>query len=157
MFEYGFDQKIVLSFTEWWIKSGNSSRDVKIGDKVNGGIAIRSVDHTIRVTQNGKFEILIEKGAIMSDDNPKRILKDGELYLNKNNGMFHGNGFNESVKKIGRWLEEVASCDPCSINPEKALMARQEFDTIGIGLYIESLNEIGNDLRIFADVVGIPK
>jgi len=151
-FAYGFEEENVLSFLEWWIKSENFSKDVKIGDKVDGGKAIRSVDHTIRIAQNGQFELLIEKDAIMSDGSRKKM-KKGELYLNK--GLLT-NGFKESVKHIKRWLEEVEYCDPCLMDPEKAETESQKFDMIGTGLFIETTND-GWKLLIVANVVGIPK
>jgi hypothetical protein len=153
-FAYGFEEETVLNFIEWWIKSENFSKDVKIGDKVNGGSrAIRSVDHTIRIDQSRQFELLIEKDAIMSDGSRKK-LKKGELYLNK--GLLT-NGFKESVRHVKRWLEEVEYCDPYLMDPEKAEAESQKFDMIGTGLFIETTDNYGQKLLIVANVVGIPK
>jgi len=155
-FAYGHDWELVSSFLQWWIKSSNFSKDVRIGDNVNrGGKAIRDIDHTIRVTQKGKFELLIEKGAIMSDG-PPRELRDGELYLNKR-GLLGTSGFDKSVKKIEKWLEQVWDYDPCLMNPQKANMESQRFDMVGTGLFIETCDQIHWKIRIVADVVGIPK
>lgn len=154
-FVYGYDWELALDFLKWWIKSGNWSKDIKIGDKVDGGKAIRDIDHTIRVTQKNKFELLIEKDAIMSDG-PKRSLKAGELYLNKKS-LLDDNGFDKSVKKIKEWLEKIEDYDPRSVNPEKALSEGQKFDMVGIGFRIKTADEICWKLLITADVVGLPK
>jgi len=153
-FEYGHNRKEILSLIKWWIGSGNSLKDVKIGDKVNGwGKAIRSVDHTIRITQNGKYELLIEKDSIMSDGSRKK-LKTNELYLNK--GLLT-NGFKESVEYIKKWLEDAEFWDPYLMDREKAETESQKFDMIGIGFFIKATDNNGWKLLIVANVVGIPK
>lgn len=154
-FAYGHDWELVSSFIQWWIKSGNFSKDIRIGDKVNGnGKAIRDIDHTIRIIQKSPFELIIEKGAIMSDG-PPRKLKDGELYLNKE--LLGSSGFDESFKKIENWLEKVWDYNPYLMNPKKAETESQRFDMIGTGLFVETIDEIRWKMRISADVVGIPK
>lgn len=154
-FAYGYEWKLVLDFLKWWIKN-NNSKDVKIGDSVDGGgKSVRDIDHTICVTQKGKFGLLIEKDAIMSDG-PKKSLKSGELYLNKKL-LLGGTGFDKSVKKIEEWLKKTEDYDPRSVNPEKAYSERQKFDMVSIGFYIETADEICWKLLITADVVGLPK
>lgn len=155
IFEYGFDWKLILSFIEWWIKSGNFSKDIKKGDRIYYGKSIRDIDHTILVTQKGKFELIIEKGAIISDNSP-RELKEGELYLNKWS-FFGGSGFEKSVRKIKKWLEEIEDYNPYLINSQKADMEALEFDMIGVGFFIETCDGNKWKLRIVADVVGLPK
>jgi hypothetical protein len=155
IFEYGHNWEVVLAFIEWWIKSENFSRDVKKGDKIDGHKAIRDIDHTIRIIQKNKFELIIEKGFILSDG-PPRELEDEELYLNKW-FFFSGNGFNRSIRKIRKWLEETWDCNPCLINFQKAIIEELKFDMVGVGFFIEVYNGNKFKLRIVADVVGIPK
>jgi hypothetical protein len=151
IFEYGYDWKNVLSFIEWWIKSENCSKDIKIGDIVNErGKAIRDVEHTILVTKN-RFELMIEKSAIMSDG-PPRKLKDHELYLNKS--WFGLNGFDITIKKTKKWLQKNSNHDPYTMNLKKAKEEELNFDTIGIGFFVETNSR---QLHIIADVIGIPK
>ncbi|MFA5207793.1 MAG: hypothetical protein WC428_03975 [Candidatus Paceibacterota bacterium] len=154
-FEYGHEWELVLDFLKWWIKSDNCSKDIKIGDSVNGGKAVRDIDHTICVTQKGKFELLIEKDAIMSDG-PKRKLKSDELYLNKKL-LLGGTGFDKSVKKIKEWLKKTEDYDPRAIDYEKACLEGQKFDMVGTGFYFETIDTSYRKILITASVVGIPK
>ena len=151
IFAYGFERENVLSFIQWWIKSENFSKDVKIGDVVDGGgNAIRDIDHTIVLTQN-KFELIIEKGVITSDL-PRRK-KCEELYLNKN--FLGENGFDTTIRKTKKWLEKTWDYDPYVVNPEKT---KKIYDMmVGIGFFIENPNQEKWKLCITADVVGIPK
>jgi len=155
-FAYGHDEKLISSFLRWWIKSGNFSKDIKIGDKIDGGNAIRDINHTIRILQKGKFTLIIEKDAIMSDGHRKTLKKD-ELYLNKNNGLFCGTGFDQSIKKIEKWLDEMSFYDPYKMNSQKAQIESQRFDMIGTGIFLETCDDIHWKMRVTADVVGIPK
>lgn len=155
IFEYGFDWELILSFIEWWIKSSNFFKDIKEGDRVARGKSIRDIYHTILVTQKGEFELIIEKGVIISDNSP-RELREGELYLNKWS-FFGGSGFEKSVRKIKKWLKETQGCNPYLINSQKADMEALEFDMIGVGFFIETYDENKWKLRILADVVGLPQ
>ena len=154
-FAYGHDWELVLDFLKWWIKSDKWSKDIKIGDDVDGGKAIRDIDHTIRVTTKNKFELLIEKDAIMSDG-PKRRLDLLEQYLNKEL-LLGKTGFDKAVKEIEVWLKKTRDYDPRSVNPKKADLEGQKFDIVGIGFHIETADKICWKLLITADVVGIPK
>jgi hypothetical protein len=153
IFEYGYDWEELLKFIQWWIKSDNFDKDTKIGDRVRGGVAIRDVNHTILIVQKGNFELVIEKGAIMSDG-PPRELKKGELYLNK---WLLGTGFDKSVKQIKNWLEKMGHYNPHLMNPQKADRESKKFDLIGTGFFIETPDFNTWHLRIVADVVGLPK
>jgi len=162
VFAYGHDWQGILEFIKWWLRSENWNTDIKEGDKVDGGSSVRDITHTILIRPKGRFELIIEKGVIFSDDDSPRKLKDGELYFNKPYKK-GGNetGFDIVVKRAATWLEGKWDCDPCEVNPEKADRESLNFDMVGIGFYIE--NPRGEDerdewgLRIKADVVGIPK
>lgn len=154
-FEYGHEWELVLDFLKWWIKSDNCSKDIKIGDDINGGKSVRSIYHTICITQKGKFELLIEKDAIMSDG-PKRSLKPNELYLNKKS-LLGSTGFDRSVEKIGKWLKKTEDYDPRAINYDAAYLEAQEFDMVGTGFHFETIDKNYNKILISAVVVGIPQ
>lgn len=155
IFEYGHNWEVVLAFIEWWIKSENFTRDVKKGDRIDGNKAIRDIDHTIRIIQDNKFELIIEKGFILSDG-PPRELKDKEFYLNKWS-FFSGSGLNRSVRKTKKWLKETWDFDPFLMNLNKATIECLEFDMVGVGFFIQTYDWNKFKLRIVADVVGIPK
>jgi hypothetical protein len=160
IFEYGYNYMEVQSFIEWWIKSGRFTRDIKKGDRVDGGRAIRDIDHTIKIIPNSIFEIIIERNIIINDYDGKEVRGLGkyEFYLNKKDLFCFGStGFDKASKTIREWLYNMNECDPYIVNKRKALIEEQRFDMIGIGFFIETYKESEWKLRIYADVVGLPK
>ncbi|MCX6761176.1 MAG: hypothetical protein NTZ84_03705 [Candidatus Nealsonbacteria bacterium] len=138
--------------SKWWLKSGGWDKDIKINDKIKGGFSVRDIVHTVLVREDGKFDLIIEKGIIFSDRS-QRKLKKGEICLNK--GLM--NGFARAAKKAEIWLESRCDYDPCEIDAKKAYEQGIRFDMVGVGFFIETVDHHGWELRIRADVVGIPK
>lgn len=161
IFEYGHDWEVVLSFIAWWIRSENFTRDIKEGDIVDdsGSRAVRSIEHTVRVIKRESNEIIIEKGAIMSDCK-RNFLRDGEYYLNK--VVDDKTGLDRTIEEVEKWLRKVSQAGPTRINFKKAVTEGMLFDSIGVGLFVENSNfsvECPTEwaLSIRADVVRLPQ
>lgn len=151
-FGYGHECEEIMEFIRWWLKSEGWDRDIKTNDKIKGGFSIRDVVHTVLVREEGKFDLIIKKGVIFSDER-QRKLKKGEILMNK--GLV--TGFARSVKKAEIWLERRGDYDPCEIDAKKTYEQGTRFDMVGVGFVIETTDARGWELRIRAEVVGIPK
>jgi hypothetical protein len=154
VFSYGHDWEELLAFVRWWIMSEGFSRDIKEGEQVDMGVSVRDIEHTIKVSQQGEFCLLIEKGAIISDS-PKKLLQDGEIYINK--GLPGETGFDHAIKEVEQWLSEMWNCDPYQIDSEKATFEGMRFDTVGVGLCLSNHEDSDWKISITANAVGIPK
>lgn len=154
VFSYGHDWEELFAFIRWWIMSDGFSEDIKKGQEVKGGISVRSIDHTITVSEISTFRLLIEKGVTISDS-PIRPLKENEMFINK--GPAGKTGFDKAVGIVENWLSRVWDYDPYQIDPEKAMFEGMRFDMIGVGLYLVTNNDSDWKISISAGVVGIPK
>jgi len=152
IFGYGHEHKAILEFIRWWMKSERWDKDIKINDVVDGGFSIRDITHTVLVREDGKFDLIIEKGVLFSDG-PQRKLQKGEMYINQ--GII--SGFSRAVKKTEAWLASMEDCDPCEIDKKEAYEQGLRFDMVGVGFILETTDPNDWKIRIRAKVVGIPK
>lgn len=155
-FEYEHSKENILEFLKFWISSEEFLKDIKKGSFVGSSRkTVRDVKHTIVISKNGLLELSIKKGAIVSD--MPRDLTPGEIYLNENDG------FSKVIKEIDKWLEDAKKQDPWSVDYQKALSAKRNFEWIGLGFYLETEIEPEKDIihrwtmKISVGVVPLPK
>ena len=153
IFGYGHDHKNILEFIKWWLHKGDGEwdKDIKKSDNVHGFFFSKNIDRTVIIREKGEFDLIIEKDIIVSDR--PRGLKKGEMYLNKDSMK----GYFTAAEKAEIWLTTRRDCDPKEIDEKKAYEQGMRFDNIGVGFFLETIDQSGWILQIRADVVAIPQ